>query len=234
VGKAKLAKFAEMKSFTNVLQPSFDEVFNKDFRLKGKWNGLFFKTSRPITLELGCGKGEYSVSLAKMFPERNFLGIDIKGSRIWKGARHAMEEKIENVGFLRTRIDFIQSFFSSNEVDEIWITFPDPQPLKARKRLTSSVFLNRYKDFLSENSWINLKTDSAELYQYTCDLAKFNQLKIDFFTDDLYGSGYDNQILSIKTFYENRWLKEAKKIHYIRFSISGKMNIEEPPDEEKR
>jgi tRNA (guanine-N7-)-methyltransferase len=231
VSKGKLAKFAEMKTFSNVLQPPFEEVFNKDFQLKGKWNSDFFNDNQPITLELGCGKGEYSVGLARLYPERNFLGVDIKGSRIWKGARQAGIENIKNVGFLRTRIDFIESFFAPGEVDEIWITFPDPQLLKARKRLTSSRFLNRYKYFLSDAGWVNLKTDSSELYQYTSDLVRYNNLKIDFSTDDLYAAGYKNEILSIKTFYENMWLKEGKKIHYIRFNLSGKLKFEEPPDE---
>jgi tRNA (guanine-N7-)-methyltransferase len=233
VSKGKLEKFAEMKSFSNVLQPPFEEVFNKDFRLKGSWNTGFFKKSQPITLELGCGKGEYSVGLARLYPKRNFLGIDIKGSRIWKGARQAGIENILNVGFLRTRIDFICSFFAPGEVEEIWITFPDPQPLKARKRLTSSRFLNRYKCFLATNGWVNLKTDSSELYEYTSELARHNKLEVDFSTNDLYASGYDNEILSIKTFYENMWLSEGKKIHYIRFNLSGKLTIEEPPDETK-
>jgi tRNA (guanine-N7-)-methyltransferase len=231
VSKGKLAKFAEMKSFSNVLQPPFEEVFNKDYRLKGRWNSEFFKNNLTVTLELGCGKGEYSVGLAKLYPQRNFLGIDIKGSRIWKGARQAEMEKISNVGFLRTRIDFIESFFAPEEVEEIWITFPDPQPLKPKKRLTSTRFLARYKNFLTENGWINLKTDSTELYQYTSALARHNKLKVDFATNDLYASGYNNEILSIKTFYENMWLKEGKKIHYIRFNLAGKINFEEPPDE---
>jgi tRNA (guanine-N7-)-methyltransferase len=231
VSKGKLAKFAEMKSFSNVLQPQFEEVFNKEFRLKGKWNMDFFTENQPITLELGCGKGEYSVGLGKLYPKRNFMGVDIKGSRIWKGARQAEMENIKNVGFLRTRIDFIESFFAPGEVEEIWITFPDPQPLKARKRLTSSRFLNRYKNFLVDKGWVNLKTDSSELYEYTFALAKYNQLEIGFSTSDLYGGGYNNEILSIKTFYENIWLSEGKKIHYIRFNLSGKNIIEEPADE---
>jgi tRNA (guanine-N7-)-methyltransferase len=232
VSKGKLAKFAEMESFSNVLQPPFEEIFNKEFKFKGKWNSEFFKNDQPITLELGCGKGEYSVGLAKLYSRRNFLGIDIKGSRIWKGARQAGIENISNVGFLRTRIDFIESFFAPGEVEEIWVTFPDPQPLKAKKRLTSSRFLNKYKYFLSDNGWINLKTDSRELYQYTCALARHNQLNVDFSTNDLYAAGYDNEILSIKTFYENMWLKEGKKIHYIRFNLAGKMILEEPSYEE--
>lgn len=232
MSKGKLAKFAEMKTFPNVLQPPFEEVFRKDFRLKGKWNTDFFKSPKPLTLELGCGKGEYSVGLAKLYPERNFLGIDIKGSRIWKGARQSTQEKTENVGFLRTRIDFVESFFTSGEVQEIWITFPDPQPKKPLKRLTSSVFLNRYKSFMQKSGWINLKTDSKELFEYTAALVAHNQFKVDISTHDLYASGYDNEILSIKTFYENIWLNEGKKIHYIRFNMDTDKTITEPPNEE--
>lgn len=232
MSKGKLAKFAEIKTFPNVLQPPFEEVFRKDFMLKGNWNKDFFISSKPITLELGCGKGEYTVGLAKLYPERNFLGIDIKGARIWKGARQSNLENIKNVGFLRTRIDFIESFFSTDEVHEVWITFPDPQPKKPLKRLTSSVFLNRYKNFIREDGWINLKTDSTELYEYTSALAAHNKLNVEIQTDDLYGSGYDNEILSIKTFYEKMWLSEGKKIKYIRFSINNKESIIEPPDEE--
>lgn len=232
MSKGKLAKFAEMKTFPNVLQPPFEEVFKKDFRLKGKWNNEFFRTPKPITLELGCGKGEYTVGLAKLCPERNFLGIDIKGSRIWKGARQSNLENIENVGFLRTRIDFIGSFFTFDEVQEIWITFPDPQPKKPLKRLTSSVFLNRYRNFLQNGGWINLKTDSIELYDYTCALVAHNNLEVEISTNDLYASGYNNGILSIRTFYENIWLAEGKKINYIRFQINSDTTIIEPPDEE--
>lgn len=234
MSKGKLAKFAEMKTFSNVLQPPFEEVFQKDFRLKGKWNSEFFRISRPITLELGCGKGEYSVGLAKLYPNRNFLGIDIKGSRIWKGARQATDERITNVGFLRTRIDFIESFFSKNEVHEIWITFPDPQPKKPLKRLTSSLFLNRYRNFIEKDGWVNLKTDSKELFDYTSALATYNNLEIEVSTSDLYASSYDSEILSIKTFYENIWLNEGKKINYIRFNINKEGDIIEPPDENER
>lgn len=230
MSKGKHQKFAEMANFSNVLQPPFEEVFRKDFHLKGKWNSMFFTTNKPITLELGCGKGEYTVGLARMFPERNFIGIDIKGSRIWKGAKTALDEGLDNVGFLRTRIDFISSFFTRDEVSEIWITFPDPQLKKARKRLTSTRFLEHYKTFLQEGGCINLKTDSLVLYQYTKSLAEWNGLEIEFYSDDLYHSEYNNKILSIHTFYENMWLEEGKPIHYIRFKLHAK-NLKEPPDE---
>lgn len=231
MSKGKQAKFAELKTFSNVLQPPFEDVFNKEFYLRGKWNTDFFPVHQPLTLELGCGKGEYTVSLAKLFPQQNFLGVDIKGNRIWTGARHARTEQIRNAGFLRTRIDFIHSFFSENEVDEIWITFPDPQPKKPLKRLTSSRFLNRYNLFLSDQGWINLKTDNKELYEYTSALVKYNNLDVDFSTSDLYSSGYDNSILSIKTFYEKIWLSQGLKIHYLRFRLRKDYEIQEPPGE---
>jgi tRNA (guanine-N7-)-methyltransferase len=230
VSKGKLLKFAEMETFPNVLQPPFDEVFKQDFRLKGKWNRYFFKHNNPITLELGCGKGEYSVGLAKHYPERNFIGIDIKGARIWKGARAALEHNLYNVGFLRTLIDFINSFFASDEVNEIWITFPDPQPKKSRKRLTSSPFLNRYREFLQPEGFINLKTDNPDLFHYTMNLARYNGLYIDFSTEDLYASGYDNELLSIKTYYEEMWLKASLPIHYLRFRLNSGHVLIEPPD----
>jgi tRNA (guanine-N7-)-methyltransferase len=232
VSKGKLLKFAEMKTFSNVLQPPFDEVFNKDFHFKGRWNKKFFKNDFPITLELGCGKGEYSVGLAKLYPERNFIGIDIKGARIWKGAKAAIDENISNVGFLRTHIDFINSFFEADEVHEIWITFPDPQPKKSQKRLTSSLFLSRYRKLLCTNGYINLKTDNTDLFQYTLKLAGYNKLKIDFSTNDLYASGCDDKILSIKTFYETMWLKAGLPIHYIRFQLNSNTTLMEPPDAE--
>ena len=232
MSKGKLEKFAELETFPNVVQPPFEEVFQKDFHLKGKWNSDFFSASHPITLELGCGKGEYTVGLAKLYPYRNFLGIDIKGNRIWKGAKQAVTEQIENAGFLRSRIDFVNSFFAENEVDEIWITFPDPQPGKPLKRLTSSRFLNRYKDFLTKEGWINLKTDSVELFEYTASLVKHNQLQTEVITDDLYGSVFDNEILSIKTFYEKIWLSQGLKIHYLRFRLRNDHVIEEPPEQE--
>src|ERR1035437_1421414 len=161
MGKDKLRKFAENETFPNVIQPEFDEMFNVDYKLKGNWHSNFWKNDKPITLELGCGKGEYSVNLAKFNPNRNYMGIDVKGARFWRGAKTALQDNIPNVAFIRTRIEFISAFFTANEVDEIWITFPDPQ-LKIRrhkKRLTSSLFLNRYKAFITPNAIIHLKTD---------------------------------------------------------------------------
>jgi tRNA (guanine-N7-)-methyltransferase len=231
VSKGKLAKFAEINTYSNVIQAQFNEVFKKDFRLKGNWNKIFFKCAQPITLELGCGKGDYTIGLAQLFPNRNFIGIDIKGSRIWTGARKSLHYNYNNVGFLRTRIEFIDSFFALDEVREIWITFPDPQPKKSKKRLTSSHFLNQYRKFLNKNGWINLKTDNSELFNYTRALAAYNKFEVDFATNDLYASTSDNEIFSIKTYYERIWLNQGLKIHYMRFRFSGDDVIEEPPEQ---
>ncbi|MBA7552746.1 tRNA (guanine-N(7)-)-methyltransferase [subsurface metagenome] len=230
MSKGKLEKFSEMHTFPNVIQPSFREVFQKDFRLKDKWNRVFFNKDYPITLELGCGKGEYSVELARMFPDRNFLGIDIKGARLWKGAKAALQDNIQNVGFIRTRIDFIDSFFAENEVNEIWLTFPDPQLKKPRKRLTSSRFLNMYKKFLKTDGCIHLKTDDPELYAYTLSVARQNNLKVEFATDNLYALNFSDQVLSIKTYYEKIWIETGFNIHYMRFKLSGNHVIEEPAE----
>lgn len=230
--KGKLLKFAEVESFENVIQPEFSEVFEKDFRLKGKWNTDMFGNQNKLTLELGCGKGEYTVGQAKLFPNRNFVGVDIKGARIWKGAKEATLNEIKNVAFIRTRIDFANSFFAADEVEEIWITFPDPQLRKVLKRLTSSRFLNRYKKFLVEGGTINLKTDSVELYEYTKALAEFNGLTVEKAVEDIYKSDLaDDPILSIKTFYEKGWLKDGLTSHYLRFKLD-KDEIEELPKDE--
>ena len=165
--KRKLERFTEMAHFRNVLQPGFDEVFGRKHPIMGKWHDTFFGNDNPIVIELGCGKGEYTVGLAKKFPEKNFIGIDIKGSRMWRGAKSAIEENLKNTGFLRTRIEFINSFFDKDEVDEIWLTFPDPQPKKSNKRLSSCRFLNMYSNFLKQEGYIHLKTDSELLYSYT-------------------------------------------------------------------
>lgn len=220
-----------METFNHVVQPPFSEVFKKDYTLKGKWSKSFFGNTNSITLELGCGKGEYTVGLAKQNPNTNFLGIDIKGSRMWRGAKTAFEENIKNVGFLRTRIDFVNSFFGNNEVSEIWITFPDPQLKKYYKRLTSTRFLTYYQDFISEDGFINLKTDSVELYTYTRNLLILNKLEVIIDTDDLYSSDKADNILSIRTFYEQLFLDQGKPIHYLRFKLDKLIKLEEPEDE---
>ena len=234
MGKNKLSRWAELDSFNNVVQPPFEEVFRKDYHLKGKWNELFFRNNNPIALELGCGKGEYTVSLAQKFPDRNFLGIDIKGARMWKGAGIAVAEGLTNVGFLRTRIELIGSFFCEDEISGIWITFPDPQLKKRRnkKRLTGSKFLNIYNSFLKPGSLIHLKTDSRELYNYTNTLIEHNGLEVVAATDDLYSGGYSDEMLSIQTFYEELFMEQGKKITYTCFRlVPGKM-ISEPEKDE--
>ncbi len=221
--KNKLKRFKENESFQNVLEPTREEVVEGNFKWKGNWNKDFFKNDNPIILELGCGKGEYSVGLAERFPDKNFIGIDIKGARFWRGAKTALDKGVKNAAFLRTRIEFLDSFFGENEVDEIWITFPDPQlrEKRAKKRLTSPRFLNMYKTMLRQNAVVNLKTDSKELYDYTKTLLEYNNQEILAATDDLYNSGMCNEILSIKTQYESFYLSQGKPITYIKFRVSG-------------
>ncbi|MBN1144142.1 MAG: tRNA (guanosine(46)-N7)-methyltransferase TrmB [Bacteroidales bacterium] len=228
--KKKLQRFAEMETFSNVVQPEFEEVFGKDYALKGKWNQERFGNHHPVVLELGCGKGEYTVGLARRFPEKSFIGVDIKGSRMWRGARTALSEKLPNVLFLRTHIEQITSFFGPGEVEEIWITFPDPQLKKKRKRLTSARFLNNYKHFLVNNGLVHLKTDSTGLYEYTLELARNNNLVIRHQTNDLYHSGMCNDILDIKTFYEQQFLNQGMKINYLCFELPHEKTIEETVD----
>lgn len=231
MGKKKLFRFAEMETFDHVIQASFDEVFQKDYKLKGNWNTDFFKNTNPIVLELGCGKGEYTVGLAKLNPNINYVGIDIKGARMWRGARTAKDDNMNNVAFVRTRIDLINSFFAPEEISEIWITFPDPQPKKSHKRLTSSRFLGYYQKFVKNDGIINLKTDSAELYAYTKKVVELNQLEVLADTDDLYRSTIVDEILSIRTFYEQQFLGKGKPITYLRFKLKNNIYLEEPEEE---
>lgn len=219
-----------MKSFPNVIEPRFEEIFRKDYTLKGKWNEAFFKNNNPIVLELGCGKGEYTVYLAMEDRERNYMGIDIKGARIWKGAKMAVEEHITNAAFLRTKIDFITSFFSEKEIDEIWITFPDPQPKKARKRLISAMFLSRYQKFLKHNGIVNLKTDNTDLFEYAKEVVKENNLKIIHHSTDVHNTQSEKlkKVRDIKTFYEQQFLSENKKIKYLAFELDLTKNLTEP------
>ena len=220
-----------METFNHVVQPSFDEVFKKDYKLKTKWSKEFFGNDNPLILELGCGKGEYTVGLARQKPETNFIGIDIKGSRMWRGAKTVLEDQMKNVGFIRTRIGLINSFFGNEEVSEIWITFPDPQPKKFYKRLTSTRFLGYYQQFVKNNGFINLKTDSVELYTYTKQLIELNNIELVTDTDNLYESDLVDETLSIKTFYEMQWLEQGKPIHYLRFKLKKTQELEEPDEE---
>lgn len=234
MGKNKLQRFAEMATYKHVIQPSLQEVLNKDYSLKGNWNSQFFGNNNPIVLELGCGKGEYTVGLSKRFPNKNFIGIDIKGARIWRGAKTAVEENLTNVGFLRTRIEHILSFFAPEEVSEIWITFPDPQEkrIRAKKRLTSSRFLPMYQKFLKPDGIIHLKTDNHILYDYTYRLCLHNEIDIIKSTSNLYETENDENLLSIQTFYESQYLAKGVPIKYIQFTLNGKTSYQEPPEED--
>jgi tRNA (guanine-N7-)-methyltransferase len=227
VGKNKLARWTELTSFDNVIQPEIGEVSDRDHPIKGKWNQEIFKNNNPIVLELGCGKGEYTVGLAKNFPDNNFIGIDIKGARMWRGAKTANEQNLQNVAFVRTRIEFINSFFSADEVDEIWITFPDPHPggRNSNKRLTSPWFLNSYRLFLKDKGIIHLKTDSKELYEFTNKVLSYNNQGIIISTNDLYAEKADT-ILSIRTHYEKIFLEAGLKINYLSFRLENDKIIE--------
>ena len=227
MGKNKLQKFSDMETFGCVLQYPRHILIEKGFPYKGKWNSDFFSRSKPITLELGCGKGEYTVGLAEANHDRNYVGVDIKGARMWKGAKSVEEKGMDNAAFLRTEIEQIEQFFAPGEVDEIWITFPDPQMQKARKRLTSSRFLTNYRKFLRPGGVVNLKTDSPFLYEYTRRLVELNGFEVIALTDDLYGSGLADPVTSIKTFYEQQWLSRGKTIKLISFRI-GDSEIVEP------
>jgi len=221
VGKNKLARWAEMATFNNVIQPDIGDLYGKDHPVRGKWRPEIFRNPNPVILELGCGKGEYTIGLSSRFPDNNYIGIDIKGARMWRGAKTASEDKIPNAAFLRTRIEYINSYFADNEIDEIWITFPDPHPGKrnSNKRLTCPWFLNIYRNFLKDNGIIHLKTDNAELFNYTRNIAERNKLPVVYATSDLYADTKENEIASIKTFYENQFLSEGLKIHYLAFRL---------------
>ena len=228
MGKNKVARWNELGSFANVIQPDNSVSYTHDHPIKGNWNKEIFGNDNPLVLELACGKGEYTVELSRLFPSRNFIGVDIKGARMWRGAKTANQNKLPNCAFLRTRIEFINSFFCHDEVDEIWITFPDPHPGKrnSNKRLTCPFFLNKYRMLLKDKGIIHLKTDNYELYSYTHALARDNNLEIIFFTDDLYASLPEDQILSIRTHYENLFLKEGAKINYLSFRLPQDRIIE--------
>ena len=221
MGKDKLWRFSEIQSFPNVTEAPFSETFPQ----KGKWKEEIFKNEKPIVLELGCGKGEYAVGLGQMFPEKNFLGIDIKGNRIYIGAKEALENNMDNVQFLRTRIDFIENFFEEDEIDEIWLTFSDPQPKKPRKRLTSPLFIGRYRKFLKKNGLVHVKTDSDILFEYTEEQIKEEGYKCHALTWDLYGSfqeklaDKEKEIFNIKTHYEELFTSKGSVIKYCCFEI---------------
>jgi tRNA (guanine-N7-)-methyltransferase len=216
MGKNKLKRFAEIRMFEKVFQPKVD-FHSPDHELKGKWNEKVFLNDHPIVLELGCGRGEYTTGMAKQFPGKNFIGIDIKGARLWRGAKTAHLENFTNAAFLRIRIELIEKFFAENEVSEIWLTFPDPQPRESKenKRLSSPHFLVKYKRMFQKKGRLYLKTDSKELFEYTLEILKYEKSKMLFFTNDLYNSDVNDAILSIQTTYETIFRKEGKSICYL-------------------
>ena len=222
MGKDKLKRFSQILTFDNVIQPKIN-FHSDDDDLKGNWSTVF-NNENPLVLELGCGAGEYTVALAKDYPNKNFIGIDIKGARIWKGAKAALDEGLNNVRFLRTKVDFITKFFGENEVNEIWLTFSDPQPKKPKKRLSSKLFTDRYIKFLKINGVIHLKTDSDLLYDFTLEEIKTNDFKLLKNITNVYKESYEEsqelkKTLFIKTFYEKKWLDLEKTIKYLAFRI---------------
>ena len=220
--KNKLKKFIENESFSNVIQPERKELLSDTFIYKGNWNTLYFRNNNPIIVELGCGKGEYTVNLAKSNPRKNYIGIDIKGARFWRGAKTSYEENLENVVFLRTQIELIDFVFGKQEVKEIWLTFPDPQIKYQRRkhRLTNPLFLNLYKNILVDNGVVHLKTDSEFLHGYTLGVLKGLSIKPSFSNHDIYkNNNAPNEVINIKTHYEKLFLETKKNISYLRFSF---------------
>ena len=220
--KNKLKRFSENETFTNVFQPTREEVVGDQFPLKGKWNSDFFKNDNPIVLELGCGKGEYSVGLAERFPEKNFIGIDIKGARFWRGAKTAVESGMNNVAFVRTQIELINHIFAENEVSEIWITFPDPQIKykRTKHRMTNAEFLERYKKILKPSGLMHLKTDSEFMHGYTLGLLHGLGHEVIYANHNIYkNEGAPAEVTGIQTFYESQYLEVNKPITYIKFRI---------------
>ncbi|MBE9488598.1 MAG: tRNA (guanosine(46)-N7)-methyltransferase TrmB [Bacteroidetes bacterium] len=235
MGKDKFKRFQECETFECMVQPEFEEIFHKDHKLKGHWREDFFKNNNPIILELGCGRGEYTIGLGEKHPEINYIGVDIKGARMWRGAKTATENNMSNIGFVRTRIEFIDSFFAENEIDEVWITFPDPQLKKdrAKKRLTAPPFLEMYSRFLNSEGVVNLKTDSQFLHNFTKNVAKENDLDVEISNNDIYKlRDVPEELLTIQTTYEAKFLKEGLPITYIKFKLGKKKTFVFPDEEE--
>ncbi len=245
MGKGKLAKFADMETYENVFQYPFSVIDNVPFEMRGHWREQYFHNDHPIVLELGCGKGEYTVELAKLYPDVNFIGVDIKGARMWTGATQALKEGLKNVAFLRTNIEIIERFFAEDEVQEIWLTFSDPQMKNPRKRLTSTYFMERYRKFLVDGGIIHLKTDSNFLFTYTTYMVEHNALPVLFRTEDLYGDHqcsarpkdacyqrdarmFNAELLSIQTYYESMWIARGLNIKYMKWQLPRNVALEEP------
>ncbi len=229
MGKGKLAKFADMETYENVFQYPYSVVEHVLFDMQGHWHEQYFHNNNPIVLELGCGKGEYTVELAKLHPNMNFIGVDIKGARMWTGATQALNEGLKNVAFLRTNIEIIERFFAPDEVQEIWLTFSDPQMKNPHKRLTSTFFLERYRKFLIDGGIIHLKTDSNFLFTYTTYLVEKNQLPVLLRTTDLYSQGPEYaEVASIQTYYESMWIARGLNIKYMKFRLPHAAVLEEP------
>ena len=228
MGKGKLAKFAEMAANPLVVECPTAAIMQDKFPLKGMWGERFFHNNHPIVLELGCGRGEYTVGLGKLFPEKNFIGVDIKGARMWTGAKEALLSDMKNVGFLRTNIEFIQKFFAPGEVSEIWLTFSDPQMKKVTKRLSSTYFLQRYRQFMQDGGIIHLKTDSNFLFTYTEEMLKANNIEAEFKTRNLYGETEGGCASAIQTYYESMWRARGIDIKYLRFRLPLEGELVEP------
>lgn len=229
MGKNKLSKFAEMEQFPHVVQVSSHDVRGgQPFAMKGRWDELFFKNDRPIVLELGCGKGEYTVALAERNPAFNYIGIDIKGARMWTGAKLSLAKGLTNVGFLRTNIEMIAHFFAPGEVHEIWLTFPDPQMKKVTKRLTATNFLTNYGKFLKPGGIVHLKTDSPFLFTYTCAMVELNRFPVEALITDVHALTPPDPVLSIQTYYEQQWISRGLTIKYIRFVLDHVAGLQEP------
>ena len=228
-----MAKFAEMETFHNVFQCAAREASadNPVVQMRGKWREKYFGNDRPMVLELGCGRGEYTVGLAQLYPEKNFIGIDIKGARMWAGAKQAELAGQKNVAFLRTNIELLEQFFAADEVDEIWITFCDPQMKKATKRLTSSWFMQRYSHLLRSNGRIHLKTDSPFLYIYTREVVRLNNFPMLADTEDLYAADEKPELRearALQTHYEHQWLERGMKIKYLCWELPQRETYKEP------